>query len=149
VFSGPPGAFLFWHAERDESFIAGFGSNDSIRSVPHAYIVAMLLVLPLWRAWTWSRKDASSVKLLGYSCGFLALLGWVGTCQLYFCALPLFVLVTLVAVPIVAARPWDPNRERRWRQSTPIGICAVCGYDLRATPHRCPECGTIPPKAAA
>ena len=59
-----------------------------------------------------------------------------------FVMLPYWVLVVLFSIlPAI----WAGGR---WRKRSRLrgGRCARCGYDLRASPERCPECGAVTTK---
>ena len=74
---------------------------------------------------------AASAALYALGVGALAVIpppwGWA-------CMFPLAFLVAL------AWRAVELPRARRARRRYDMR-CERCAYDLRATPHRCPECG--------
>jgi hypothetical protein len=57
----------------------------------------------------------------------------------YSVGLPFWLLALVTFLPPI----YRFRALRRRRQLAMHCCCKVCGYDLRATPQRCPECGTV------
>ena len=81
-----------------------------------------------------------SGRAYGPRFGLALFLFWPGSHGIYHVEVMIpYWLVTLlpVAPPALWLLLWRRRRRTRGR------ICLRCGYDLRATPGRCPECGTV------
>lgn len=100
--------------------------------------------------WTWISNvrmvppgpDATIAQKLGITFFHEKLIRSSGPEERYSIGLPYWIIgVATAFLPGLGAR-------RYWRSKSIklLGRCDVCGYDLRATPHRCPECGTVPEK---
>ena len=70
--------------------------------------------------------------------GFAATTNPLARGVLYSASVPCWFLALITGAAPVA---WLLH-NRHARRRTRAGYCRSCGYDLRATPGRCPECGT-------
>jgi hypothetical protein len=86
------------------------------------------------------RRPILQIIVIAYwGCWFAAHLIRVGEHQ-WAVVPPLLVL----AVSWGMVHEWRGKRSEYW---TANGCCSQCGYDLRASPDRCPECGAVRPKS--
>lgn len=91
----------------------------SYRTTAVGYSFSVNMMRPSWTSWT--GFALARIRQTGFSAWDIRVPYW----------LPL--LLSAIA-PIL----WYRRRHRY-----PRGACQQCGYDLRASPDRCPECGTI------
>lgn len=113
-YSDPPPRFA------PESYTSRSSERDTVRSKP----------------WGWLGFDFCVERPLGAFGKFTISNGSVTvTEQTWAISLWPLLLASLIAP---ARLLWRNRRSQRWAQA---GRCSTCGYDLRATPGRCPECG--------
>ena len=91
--------------------------------------------------WDWVPKI-----LLAAGIGLTIVAIALNVMRLYESAMRVFLgaVAFFALVPVsVLRRAWREKVQSERRQR---GHCPACGYDLRATSGRCPECGAVPGK---
>ena len=119
--------------------VSGWVGREPVRWI-HGPMPAMWPVFgqqAVYRSWT--------ILGIGFDGGTRMIPGQAGpvTVSYQIVAMP-FALPALV-FGVIGLLPWMRLRRRRLLAQDRIkrGLCPACGYDLRATEERCPECGAV------
>jgi hypothetical protein len=125
------GFFYVWSSGGGVVVYGGYCSPDAVRRL-------------LVEGWYWNTSGRATVRYAGglptnrWGMKFETLrraeIRWV---RIIF---PAWSGAAVFALPSITRVALWVRRRRRKRE----GHCMKCGYDLRATPERCPECGTAP-----
>jgi hypothetical protein len=113
-------------------------------SLPTA--LSMILLAATILLWAWSLDGAIDISSNIRSTPQTVHLGRDG--ELFAFQVSHFSLILFFAVLPVHYVLWLLNECFRSREPK-LGTCSRCGYDLRATPDRCPECGAVPDPAGS
>jgi hypothetical protein len=119
---------LFYIKQQSPSLIGMI--QDQRRQKKTGLLYLKSIILPTGqqsRLWSF-RRETSTTN------GYSEKAGWLD--------IRLWLLTTPMAVAC-AVFSWIAIRYRLQSMRFAAGLCAVCGYDLRMSPDRCPECGVI------
>jgi len=110
------------------------------RATRHCGGVALLPQMPGWD-WIHEPIKNGNARYQTNRFGFKLAVVNSGDQESFETIFPIWLPATLTAIlPAL----WIFNPRRRQTRRIRKGLCPSCGYDLRATPDRCPECGTVP-----
>jgi hypothetical protein len=136
----------------ERSWTAYFISSDNEQEGPEVMLVALstslLTVRPSTPSWLSTVGTPPGYGVLGFSLGKSqrGVVMEIDDSRIVYITLPHWLAVAVFGLTGLSMLV-SPSARRARRRSA--GLCEQCGYDLRASLERCPECGAMIDRARA